>query len=329
MRTSLAICAAALLIEAWLGYPDGLFRRIGHPVTWIGAAISALDLRLNRDDEPAARRRAKGAIAVAALILAVGAAAALVEPAIFVLPRGIAILLAGAFASTCLAQRSLDAHVRAVADALEADELASARAAVGLIVGRDTDALDEPGIARAAIESLAENFADGVVAPAVWLALAGLPGAFAYKAINTADSMIGHRSPRHDAFGFFAAKLDDAVNWPAARLAALSLVLAAALRPDASGRDAWRVMRRDARGHASPNAGWPEAAMAGALGITLGGSRLYAGRRVNDATIGDGIATANGATIRRAVAVYRLACAIEIAAVLLVALLAALLTAPG
>jgi len=323
VRTSLAICAAALLIEAWLGYPDGLFRRIGHPVTWIGAAIAALDRRLNRDDEPDGRRRAKGAVAIGGLVLAVAVGAAIVETAIFVLPRGIAMLVAGALASGCLAQRSLDTHVRAVADALETQGLASARAAVGLIVGRDTVALDEAGVARAAIESLAENFADGVVAPAVWLALAGLPGAFAYKAINTADSMIGHRTPRHGAFGFAAAKLDDAVNWPAARLAALWLALAAALRPDASGRGAWRIMRRDSRGHASPNAGWPEAAMAGALGITLGGPRVYAGQRVEDATIGDGTASADAATIRRALAVYRLACAIEIAAVVLATLVIA------
>ena len=214
-------------------------------------------------------------------------------------------------------------HVRAVAEALETRGLEAGRTAVAQIVGRDTAALDEAAIARAAIESLAENFADGVVAPAFWLAFGGLPGGIGYKAVNTADSMIGHLTPRHAAFGFAAAKLDDLVNWPAARLAALWLVAAAALLPGASAGGAWRIMRRDARGHASPNAGWPEAAMAGALGLSLGGPRVYAGRVVADATIGDGTPAADAAAIRRALALYRLACGLEITAALLGALLLA------
>ena len=313
--SSLALCAVALLVEACAGYPDPLFARIGHPVTWMGAAIAALDARLNRDEEAAATRRAKGALAIGLVVLAVAAGAAAAQVALLPLPRPAALLAAGVVASACLAQRSLDAHVRVVAEALETQGLPAARAAVGRIVGRDTAALDETGVARATIESLAENFADGIVAPAFWLAVAGLPGGFAYKAINTADSMIGHRTPRHAAFGFAAAKLDDLVNWPAARLAALWLVLAAALVPGASARAAWRIARRDSRGHASPNAGWPEAAMAGALGITLGGARVYAGRTVEDATIGDGAAPADAAAIRRALRVYRLACGLQIAAV--------------
>lgn len=320
---SLAICAVALLVEALVGYPPLVFRRIGHPVTWIGAALASLD-RLNRDADSVRSRRARGASALAALLaLCGGLALALHAVAFTVLPAAFAILLLGCLASACLAQRSLDSHVHAVAVALEGHGLEAGRSAVSMIVGRDTRDLDAAGVARAAIESLAENFADGIVAPAFWLALGGLPGGVVYKAINTADSMIGHRTSRHAAFGFAAAKLDDIANWPAARLAALWIVAASAATPGASATDAWRIMRRDARGHASPNAGWPEAAMAGALGIRLGGSRFYAGRLVEDAAMGDGPASADAATIRRALRLYRIACGLEIGAVSLAATLIA------
>jgi adenosylcobinamide-phosphate synthase len=302
-------------VEAWAGYPASVFARIGHPVTWIGAAIGRLDSRFNREDDAPGRRRAAGFLTLAALLVVVCGIAALVQAAIgALLPAPLALLLLGVVASSCLAQRSLDEHVRAVAAALESHGLGAARRKVAMIVGRDTAVLDEAGVARAAIESLAENFADGIVAPALWIAIAGLPGGFGYKAVNTADSMIGHRTPRHASYGFAAAKLDDLVNWPAARLAALWLVFAAGLTPGASAPEAWRIMRRDARGHASPNAGWPEAAMAGALGIRLGGPRLYAGRLVEDAAMGDGTAVLCAATIRRALRLYRTACALEIAA---------------
>ena len=160
------------------------------------------------------------------------------------------------------------------------------RAAVAHIVGRDTAALDAAGIARAAIESLAENFSDAIVAPVVWMVIGGLPGAALYKAINTADSMIGHRTPRYADFGWAAARLDDLVNLPASRLSALLLVAAAALSRDASGGAAWRAVRRDAARHRSPNAGYPEAAMAGALGLSLAGPRSYGGVLVDDAVDG-------------------------------------------
>jgi adenosylcobinamide-phosphate synthase len=181
---------------------------------------------------------------------------------------------------------------------------------VARIVGRDTAALDEAGVARAAIESLAENFSDGVVAPVFWMAVLGLPGAALYKAINTADSMIGHRTPRHEAFGFAAARLDDLVNLPASRLAALCLVAAARWQKDASAAAAWRAVRRDASRHRSPNAGYPEAAMAGALGLSLAGPRRYGGVAVDDALMGDGRRDANAADIRRALALYRRADAV-------------------
>ena len=243
-----AVAFAALLIEAVAGYPPGLFQLAGHPVTWAGALITALDKQLNSDADSFRRRQVLGGVAlIVVLLLAAGAGVVIQGLMLLALPRALAVAVLAVLASACLAQRSLDEHVRAVRDALQRSGLDAAQRAVAMIVGRDTAALDEAGVARAAIESLAENFSDGIVAPAFYLALGGLPGGLFYKAVNTADSMIGHRTPRHAAFGFAAAKLDDAVNWPAARLAALAIVLAAVLAPGASPLQAWRVMRRDAR----------------------------------------------------------------------------------
>lgn len=325
-----AIAALALGIEACLGYPRALDHVIGHPVVWMGRLLAGLDRWLNREGDGAGHRRALGGVALFLLLLVTGTGALLVQTLGGAVPPILLRLpLLGLLASPCLAQRSLDQHVADVATALALGGLDAGRRAVAMIVGRDTMALDESGVARAAIESLAENFSDGIVAPALYVALLGLPGGYLYKAINTADSMIGHRTPRHAAFGFAAAKLDDAINWPAARLAAFWIVVAAALVRNASPVEAWRVMRRDARGHPSPNAGWPEAAMAGALGIRLGGPRSYGGRLVEDATMGDG----RGATpsdIRRALTLYRLACLLNAGAILGLALLvAAVLSARG
>jgi adenosylcobinamide-phosphate synthase len=227
------------------------------------------------------------------------------------LPEPFSTVILGLLASSLLAQRSLDQHVAAVASGLEQDGIDGGRRAVAMIVGRDPDRLDEAGVSRAAIESLAENFSDGVVAPLFWLALAGLPGMLIYKAINTADSMIGHLSDRHRAFGWAAARLDDLINLPASRLAALWLVLAAAIIPGGSVRGAWRAVWRDARKHRSPNAGWPEAAMAGALDLRLAGPRVYHGEVVADGWMGDGRAEANASDIRRALLLFRSACAIQ------------------
>jgi adenosylcobinamide-phosphate synthase len=212
--------------------------------------------------------------------------------------------------------------VARVADALEHDGLAAGRAAVAHIVGRDTATLDEAGVARAAIESLAENFSDGVVAPAFWMMIAGLPGAAVYKTINTADSMIGHRTERHEAFGWAAARLDDLINLPAARLSALLIVMAAAALGPERAAAAWRATWRDAHRHRSPNAGYPEAAMAGALGLALGGPRVYGGAAVNDGLMGDGRREATAADIRAALALYRRADALLIVGAAIVALLA-------
>jgi adenosylcobinamide-phosphate synthase len=302
-----------MLIELAIGYPRALLRAIGHPVTWIGALIGALDRSLNRETATPERRRGSGIVAVAIVCVIVGAVAVVLQRELLRLPFG--ILAVAALGSLLLAQRSLHRHVADVAAALEKNGLIAGRAAVAHIVGRDTDALDEAGVARAAIESLAENFSDGVVAPVLWMAIAGLPGAALYKAINTADSMIGHRTPRYQAFGWAAARLDDLVNLPASRLAALLIVAAAALRDKASAAVAWRAVRRDAACHRSPNAGYPEAAMAGALGLALAGPRIYGGVRVEDAMMGDGRRDVAAADIRRALSLYRLADAILVALV--------------
>jgi adenosylcobinamide-phosphate synthase len=308
-----------MLIELCAGYPQAVLRAIGHPVTWIGALIAALDRLLNRGGA----RRGRGIIAVLLLLGIVGSIALVVERELFRVPFG--LFITAVVASALIAQRSLHQYVANVATALETGNVAAGRAAVSHIVGRDTQSLDEAGIARAAIESLAENFSDGVVAPVLWMAIVGLPGAALYKAINTADSMIGHRTERYEAFGWAAARLDDLVNLPASRLSALLLIAAAALRSDASAVEAWRTVWFDASRHRSPNAGYPEAAMAGALRLSLAGPRVYGCVRIGDATMGGGRWDANAADIRRALALYRRADAILIATV---AVLAALFIAP-
>ena len=298
----------ALLTEALMGYPDWLVQSIGHPVIWMGRSIGLLDGALNVDRKSDADRRAAGVISLFLVMGIVGGVAYVLERSLLWLPLG--VVFAALPASALLAQRSLHDHVERVADALEREGLVAGRTAVSRIVGRDSQALDESGVARAAIESLAENFSDGVVAPAFWLAVGGMAGGAVYKAINTADSMIGHRTPRHDAFGWAAARLDDLVNLPASRLSALLLIAAAATTSRASAVDAWRAVRRDAARHRSPNAGYPEAAMAGALSLALAGPRVYAGTEVDDAIMGHGRRTATAADIRAALALFRRADAI-------------------
>jgi adenosylcobinamide-phosphate synthase len=292
-----------MLAELATGYPRAVFRRIGHPVAWIGAVIAALERGLNRGSE---RCRRAGGVAALAVVVALAAGVGVVVQSLLPGPAGFA--LTAVVAGTLIAQRSLGEHVAAVADGLKRGGLEAGRAAVARIVGRDPEALDEAGVARAAVESLAENFSDGVVAPVFWLAVGGLPGAAAYKAINTADSMVGHRTDRYRAFGWAAARVDDLVNLPASRLTALLVVAAAALVPGASPGGAWRAVRRDAGRHRSPNAGWPEAAMAGALGFALAGPRRYGGVTVEDAVMGAGGRRELGAAdIRAALRLYRVA----------------------
>jgi adenosylcobinamide-phosphate synthase len=296
---SALVALTALLIERIFGYPHALFRVTRHPAVWMGAVISALDANLNR---PAGRSaKLRGVVTVAAL-LAVTAAVAVPLAILFrSIPFG--FLAEGLLAASLLAQKDLGRRVADVAKAL-AHGVEPGRRAVGHIVGRDTDALDEAGICRAAIESLAENTSDGVVAPLFWLLVGGLPGAALHKAINTADSMIGYRSERYRRFGWAAARLDDLVNWPAARLTGLLFAAAAALG-GGNGAVSLAAMRRDAARHASPNAGWPEAAFAGALGFRLGGPRSYRGRMVDYAPMGDGRADLGPEDIGKALALYR------------------------
>jgi adenosylcobinamide-phosphate synthase len=330
MGFSLAL--AALVIEALAGYPAPLYEAIGHPVTWIARLIAFLEAHGNDAKASPARRRLAGAFALALLLFTVGLVAEVLVALLAFAGPLLGFLLLACAASTLLAQKSLDRHVRSVAEVLEREGVPAARDAVANIVGRDTSPLDRAGIARAAIESLAESFSDGVVAPALWIVLLGLPGGALYKAINTADSMIGHLTPRYADFGFAAAKLDDLVNWPAARLAALWIGLAALLLPEASIAGAWRIVRRDAGSQVSPNAGWPEAAFAGALSLRLGGPRVYAekkgGGRREDRWIGDGRADLGTPDIRLALQLYRRACLIHGAALAVGAALVFLI-APG
>ena len=236
------LAALAVLFEALLGYPAGLVRRIGHPVIWIGRLILALDRRLNRPGFAPGRRRLMGVVTVALVLAAAALPALALEVALRPLPFGLLIL--GLAGSSLIAQRSLHWHVARVADALETGSLDAAREAVGHIVGRDPQTLDASGVARAAIESLAENFSDGVVAPTLWLSVAGLAGGAAYKALNTADSMIGHLTERHAAFGWAAARADDYVNLPASRLAGMLIIAGA-------GADARRTSPPFLSGHAA------------------------------------------------------------------------------
>ncbi len=309
--STIELALAALLLEAVIGYPAFVYRAIGHPVTWMGALIAGLEKRLNRPSEADNRRR--GIVAAAILLVVTAGVAGALDR---VLP-GVCVVLA---ATSLLAQRSLHDHVQAVADALHGDGLHAGRTAVSMIVGRNPASLDEAGVARAAIESLAENFSDGIVAPAFWLAVAGLPGAACYKAANTADSMIGHRTARYETFGWAAARLDDAINLPASRLSAMLLTLAA-VATGASPQGAIRALMRDARRHRSPNAGWPEAAMAGALGLKLAGPRVYGETLVEDAFMGDGRRDATASDIIRALRLYKAACAAQALGLLLVILI--------
>lgn len=256
---SAALLVPALLLDAAFGEPHWLWSRLPHPAVVMGRAVGWLDAKLNRGEN----RKAKGVLALVVLVLGAGLAGA----AIASLPDG--GLLEVLAAAILLAQRSLVDHVRAVGDALRLS-LADGRRTVARIVGRDTTALDRAGVARAAIESAAENLSDGVVAPALAFLVFGLPGLMIYKITNTADSMIGHRTPRHEQFGWAAARFDDLLNWVPARLTAALILLA-------HGRFDPAPVLRDGPLHRSPNAGWPEAAMAVVLNVALSGPRSYNG----------------------------------------------------
>ena len=310
----------ALLIDAAFGDPAWLWARVPHPVTLIGRAIGWLDRELNQETLGASARRLAGVAAVSLIV--VGSAAAGLGLHLLLRQLALGWIFEAVLMAMFLAQNSLYQHVSAVATALAGEGLASARRAVARIVGRDPESLDEAAVSRAALESLAENFSDGVVAPVFWAALLGLPGLLVYKTVNTADSMIGHRSPRHLAFGWAAARLDDLLNLVPARLAGLLLLAAAWAMPGASTTAAFAAMIRDAKRHRSPNAGWQEAPLAGALGVALAGPRRYDGEVVDDHWMNDGARTrANAADIRRGLGLYVIACCVQGAAVALFALL--------
>jgi adenosylcobinamide-phosphate synthase len=304
MSVELALIAVAL--EAIVGYPDFVYRAIGHPVTWIGRLIAWCDRTWNSPDQAPEERRLWGVVTLVLLVVVSVAVGRTLE-------HFLPLVLCGILGSSLIAQRSLYTHVAAVAEGLETGGLEAGRTAVSMIVGRDPEQLDEAGVGRAAIESLAENFSDGIVAPLFWLAVAGLPGGIAYKAVNTADSMIGHKSEKYLAFGWASARFDDLVNLPASRLAALWLVVASGFVAGGSPQHAWDTVWRDAKFHRSPNAGWPEAAMAGALGLKLNGPRIYDGEVVDDPFMGDGRSDVGPADIRAALKLYRIACGVQMA----------------
>jgi adenosylcobinamide-phosphate synthase len=314
----LVLLLLALAVDAVFGDMPLLFRWVPHPVVVAGSTIEFLERRLNRDTRDEATRRLRGALVAAAVALGAAAAGILILEMTRQLAWGWAIETF--LAAVLVAQRGLHDHVKAVAAALDAGGLAAGRDAVRHIVGRDPESLDEHGVARAAIESLAENFADGVVAPVFWYVIAGLPGMLAYKAVNTLDSMIGHRSPRYLAFGMVAARLDTAMSFLPARIAGFILAVAAVIAPTANPGAALRTMWRDAGKHRSVNAGWPEGAMAGALGLALAGPRRYGAEPVNDPWIGDGRARATSHDIRRALYVFIVACLVHAALVGLLAI---------
>ncbi|HLZ66654.1 MAG TPA: adenosylcobinamide-phosphate synthase CbiB [Aliidongia sp.] len=309
----LVILVLALGLDWLIGDLPALFRFVPHPVVLIGRAIALFDRRLNRDTRSSETRRWRGVFTLLFLV----AAAALIGLALSLVAARFGRwggLLELVIVAVLVAQRSLHDHVARVMWALEEEGLEAGRVAVSHIVGRDPASLDTHGVARAGIESLAENFSDGVVAPVLFYLLAGLPGLLVYKTVNTLDSMIGHKTPRHLAFGWASARFDDLLNLAPARLAGLLVGIAALFVPRGAPLKALRTMLRDAGKHRSPNAGWPEAAMAGALDLALAGPRRYGDITVTDPWMGDGRARATVADMRAALRVFQVACLVEVLA---------------
>jgi adenosylcobinamide-phosphate synthase len=306
------VALIALGFERLVGYPNAIVARIGHPVIWMGRLITLLEARLSN------RTRGKGVLALLILLTVTAAITVPVAAILRAIPYG--FVVEALLASTLLAQKSLGDAVAAVAAALRRS-LSEGRTAVSHIVGRDPQSLDEAGVARAAIESLAESTSDAVVAPLFWLLLFGLPGIALYKAVNTADSMIGHKTERHLQFGWAAARFDDLLNLIPARLSALLIAGAAFFVKGANPERAWATALRDAKKHDSPNAGWPEAAMAGALGFALGGPRSYEGETVDLPSFGDGWADLGPEDIERALRLYRVGLNLALVATAVIALI--------
>lgn len=312
------VAPLALLVERWLGYPQRLTDLVGHPVIWMGRFIAFMERGVDKRERTPRQRREAGMFTIAVLLLVTLAIALVIQHLLRGIPFG--WLLETLVATPFLAQKELGRAVEAVATAL-GTSLDAGREAVSHIVGRDPQALDEAGISRAAIETLAESTSDGVVAPWFWLVLLGLPGIALYKAINTADSMIGHMNERYRDYGWAAAKLDDLVNWIPARLTAMLITAACFVTAHASPGSAWATAIGDARKHASPNSGWPEAAFAGALGFRLGGPRSYDGEMVDLPSFGTGKSELVGSDILRALELYRATLNVLLAVSVVIALL--------
>lgn len=301
MTLHFAAAASALLIERLFGYPKPLYDKIGHPVEWIGTILKKLEALLYDPEAEPLQARLRGVAALMALLLIVAIPTVVVASVLSTFQFGWSI--EALLATTLIAQHSLYEHVNAVRKGLDTS-LPEGRKAVAKIVGRDPAALDESGVVKGALESLAENASDGIVAPVLWYAVLGLPGIVAYKAINTADSMIGHKSERYIYFGWAAARLDDLINLPASRLTGLLFAAAAAWNDKERGKIALQAMWRDAPKHQSPNAGWPESALAASLGVKFGGPRSYDGSRVNLPWMGEGRETLNRDDIRKGLRLY-------------------------
>jgi adenosylcobinamide-phosphate synthase len=292
----------AMVLDAIFGEPKWLWDRVPHPAIVMGRVVAKLDAALNN------KTRGAGVLAVVVLV-----GAALVVGLIMAALPGIwAEVIVGAM---LLAQRSLVQHVQRVADALRLS-VSDGRGAVAMIVGRDVRGMDGPAVARGAIESAAENLSDGVIAPVFWFAVAGLPGLLAYKIVNTADSMIGYRTEKYEAFGWAAAKFDDVLNWIPARLTAVLIWSVA------EQKASWRDIIDDAALHRSPNAGWPEAAMAPALGVSLSGPRSYDGAHETFPWVNpDGRKDAGPNDVDRAIGLLWKAWAMTLAVAVVIALL--------
>ena len=322
MTGTLFLLFFALVLDRLVGDPDWIWRRVPHPVVLFGRAIGGMDKLFNGKRLSSDTKRFNGAVGTAVLL----AASLLLGVVVHRLLASLGVIGAVAeivIVAIFLAQKSLHDHVRAVSSGLKRGGLAGGREAVSMIVGRDPATLDQPAICRAAIESLAENFSDGVVAPALWYAVLGLPGLFAYKMLNTADSMIGHKNAKYIDFGWASARLDDLANWPAARLCILFIAAGAWIRKGrAAARAALGTALRDSGLHRSPNSGWPEAAMAGALGIGLAGPRIYGGARVDEPMMNaSGRSVATAADIDLSLRIFSSACTCLAAVILLAAAL--------
>ena len=295
----------ALLIDRLIGDPDWIWRKVPHPVAAFGAGIKWLEIRFNRKSMSFRRRKWFGIIAILILLLASFVVGFFIHKLLLGL-GGAGVIIEALVASILLAQKSLVDHVCKVEKAFKQSSLVEARGAVSLIVGRETENLDESAICRAAIESLAENSSDGVVAPVFWFLILGLPGLFCYKLVNTADSMIGYKNERFKNFGWASARLDDVVNFIPARLTAFIVILTSGLFINwKAAAKALEVVRKDARHHHSPNAGFPECAFAGALDVKLLGPRIYSGKAVDEPFQNESGKMAGPADIYRAIRLFK------------------------